>query len=410
MPRPKSPAKTIEIPEDEFEQLERDREEEFEFVEFLEKYGPGSSQLKVYRVPDKGTNGTPRFVEIVQPDDLNEEIMRERYGEGIYILRFFNTAGKYLASKRVYIDALKRSKLGSDSGNLDMVSFMREQQVQQQTLMLGLISALGQGLAGGGTKGPDIGQLLAGMGSMMIAVKPAAIDPASILTSMVTAVTALSAKNGNGDDLDKISKIIEIANGLQPKNDDSLLGVARDVAGKVVDAFAGPRQQTQQQQAHIEERPAIPAGASMAQQINAPNLNREEMMIGWLKAQLNYLKGKAAIGKDVDFWVDSTFENQEEPGNSAILEALQRGATIEHLLQFDPEIAQNAGLKDWFTRFYNGVYSGLQEQQFGTAGNPVMDSSGPARDGTDIVDNERSSATGSADSGSTKSGVGIGKP
>jgi hypothetical protein len=221
--------------------------------------------------------------------------------------------------------------------------------------MLGLISAMVQG----GNRGPDIGQLMSGMGALLGAVKPPApVDPASIMTTIIGAVSTLTPKTGD-DWLDKMAKVMDIAQGIQPRNDDSLLGVARDIGSKVVDAFASPRHPEMEQARIVEARPAIPPGATPVS--TNSEKSQEELMWEWLRVQLQYLKTKAAAGKDVEFQIDAIFENDEEPGNRAILQAIERGARIEHLIQFDPEIGNNRVLLDWFTRFYNGIHEGLRE-------------------------------------------------
>jgi hypothetical protein len=75
----------------------------------------------------------------------------------------------------------------------------------------------------------------------------------------------------------------------------------------------------------------------------------------WLAGQLRFLKQKALTGKPVNDWILYTKQNQDEPGNQAIAAALKAGATFDHLLMFDPEIAQNPTLRLWFQQFYDGL-------------------------------------------------------
>ena len=81
----------------------------------------------------------------------------------------------------------------------------------------------------------------------------------------------------------------------------------------------------------------------------------------WLRAQLMLLKQKARAGKDVHYWVEYLFENQEEPGCDAVFYALEHGATLEDLLQFDPEIGENLQLKAWFEKLYAELSTALNE-------------------------------------------------
>ena len=82
-----------------------------------------------------------------------------------------------------------------------------------------------------------------------------------------------------------------------------------------------------------------------------------ENFAGYLRQGLAYLKPKAAAGKDVEIIADFVWENQEDAEWTAILGAIEQGATFEHLLQFDPEIGQNPTLRAWFEKFYRELHN-----------------------------------------------------
>jgi hypothetical protein len=98
----------------------------------------------------------------------------------------------------------------------------------------------------------------------------------------------------------------------------------------------------------------------------------DQLLQEWVTAQLQFLKMKARAGKDPAIWVDYTLDNAEEPGNAAILEAMRRGATFQHLLTFDAEISKDPILAGWFQNFYEDLHAALNEDldTHGTGGNP----------------------------------------
>ncbi len=126
-----------------------------------------------------------------------------------------------------------------------------------------------------------------------------------------------------------------------------------------------------------------PSQASVGEMIRD---SAEDNLRRWLTAQVAYFKEKAKVGKDPGFWIDYVFENSEEPGCQAILYAIRQGATFENLLAFDPEIGQNPQLTLWFTELYNGVKSGLS--------NDDLDSGRESGNGSDRSQDGGISASG----------------
>jgi hypothetical protein len=93
--------------------------------------------------------------------------------------------------------------------------------------------------------------------------------------------------------------------------------------------------------------------------------------------QISALKEKAKLGKNPEFWAEYIITNEEEPGCKALLYVIDNGATFEHLLTFDPEIAQNPQLTFWFRKVYDGLRSDDGNVDTagkgGDAGNPKPD-------------------------------------
>jgi hypothetical protein len=121
----------------------------------------------------------------------------------------------------------------------------------------------------------------------------------------------------------------------------------------------------------------------------------------WIRAQLSYLKQKAIAGKGVDFWIDYTFENQEEPGCAAILAAMENGVTFDQLLQFDPEIAQNPALQVWFKTFYDEMRAEIDAN---------LDTARGTRNAADVGSHAPVGAPGLPDDGSKKPSGTAGTP
>jgi hypothetical protein len=198
---------------------------------------------------------------------------------------------------------------------------------------------------------------------------------------------------------------------------DNLYSVAKELGEKVIDAFSGgPRPPAMRSPQPLPSaRPAIPPGAIPATVPDAGGggaapppaapggmtVEEDQMrrtFIEWIRVQLQFLKDKAKAGKEVEFWVAYMFENEEEPGCTAILQAVERGATFEQLLNFDAEISADPVLKAWFQKFYDEVKNGLQED---------LDTSGPGGDVPNVTVDEANSAPGPSNGDSPKPG---GKP
>jgi hypothetical protein len=243
----------------------------------------------------------------------------------------------------------------------------------QRELMLALITAIKPQPA------PDIGALLTGMGSMLLAMKPNAVsDPAAMLQAMAATFQTLKPPE---DNVEKALKVISMAKEIGGGGDreENFYTMLKDVGKTVVEKFAPNGIPTRLPTVGgITTAPAavplqIPAG-------DTPSTDTPEILMEkWLRAQLTFLKQKAAAGKDVAFWVDYIFENQEEPGNQALLSALDQGATFEHLLQFDAEIKQNPVLSAWFEKLYAKLRSELNQDvdSTGAGGNAPDPGSDP---------------------------------
>jgi len=400
--------------------LETPSEDESLLGDFLDNLGTSVSEIRIYRVlysnpgqsvPKVGPKGgipfREHFVDTVTPP-VTEVQIRDAYGAGSYRL-YFHIGSKKVASKMVHIGPLRMDEdstqdlvrgPGQKAGKVDMptmqLDFLRDQMAQQQTLILALI----QGMQGSHQQ-VDIGSILQGMAQMQQATKPNAVaDPATLLTAVTSAFSVLKGAAGEGDLMEKAQSLLGLAKELAPSkdHDDNLYSVVREIGNKVVDTFGGREAGSREPRSN----PAKPAALPPAP---APQQQEEDVMQRWIRAQLDFLKHKAKAGKPVEFWLDYMFENQEEPGVAAILNAIQSGATFDHLLAFDSEIRDNPALRSWFERFYLELRGELLNP-----GPPAMDTAGPGRNDSNAPNYASTGAASQPDPGSPQSGAGAGKP
>jgi len=344
---------------------------EIDIEDFLDEWAPGTSVVEIYQMLKDGSRPHQERVGI---DILKEDLygyIREHFGAGKFLLQFKDAQRKIRKILVVDVAAGKPIApplvVGPSSYNSND-SFNRE-------LMLALIAAIRPQPA------PDMGTLLAGLGAILAAAKPATMaDPSAMLGATVQAFAALKSASTSEDWMEKAQKMIAMAKDLAPgggePKEENFYSLLKDV-GKVVAEKLAPAPNGSRplgippgavpvvRALPGENRPSVPPENFMESmgsngKINPPPEESPDMRLEqWLRAQLQFLKQKANAGKDVEFWIDYVFENQEEPGNQAILEAIRRGARFEHLLQFDPEIGQNPLLKSWFEKLYEALRTEL---------------------------------------------------
>lgn len=366
---------------------------EWDIEDFLEEWAPQTAVVEIYRRKDDGSMPHLRRVDIsILQADLYG-YLRQHFGNGRYVLQFKNEQRKIV--KRLTIDVEGSEKVPvmstQPNGGFDHVAFMREQMQMQQTLLMGLLGSM---------KGPDMGTLLTGLGTMLGAVKPVQSDPAAMLTAMAATFQQLKPPSEGGvkQALDLISAAKDLVPGGE-RSDDSWTGLIKEGVSVVANVL-GSRQPAQP--AQVVARPGVPPGAipsGMVYQTTLTNPNpgptapetqpaqiTEEnpdvLLQRWITAQLSFLKTKARSGRDAADWVDYCLDNADEPGNAAILEAMRRGATFQHLLTFDPEIGKDPVLAGWFQTFYEELQAAL---------NDPMDTGGPGGNPEDLGGNGKPS-------------------
>jgi hypothetical protein len=348
---------------------------EIDIEEFLDEWGPGTAVVEIFRMKQDGSRPhiTRCSIDVLKADLYG--FLREHCGPGKFLLQFKDAQRRIRKNLVVDVEAEKGAPVGATVNN----DF-------QQQMILALIAAQKP------APPVDIGAILAGMGAMMTALKPTApaADPSQMLQSITTTFATLKSAAGEEGGIQKALNLINAAKDLVPggaeKSDDSWLGVAKDVTRTVVEVLRPKPNENGFVEHTPAALPAVPPGAMPTARVYndvAPGVadaapgqpkNPEEILKEWIGAQLAFLKTKARAGKDPEFWVEYTLENAEEPGNAAILEAMRRGATFQHLLTFDPEIGKDPVLSGWFQRFYEELHAALNED---------LDTGGPGGDAPD---------------------------
>lgn len=334
-------------------------QEDIDFFDFTEEIGPQISSIDIFKINKDGSRPQCErvTVDVLKADPY--EYLRATWGAGKYWLQFKGADRRVKSSKTIDVAArvdAPQNGHGQPNGpdkSADMLrehlQFMQQQNAKQETMLMGLITAL------------------AGR------PQPTAPDPSAMLTAVVTSFATLKNAAAPPDPLAQIKPVIELVKELQPEasGGDSWAGVARDVGKGLLEVFAKPSGQPVVIQpampmATMQPIPARIVPAEVATSPGArenppvstdPNASRQH----WLRVGIDYLKQKSALAKDPENYVDWALDNLEEPPCGAIHATIREGATIEHLLAFDPEIAQNPAHVQWFTAFLAKYHEALAD-------------------------------------------------
>jgi hypothetical protein len=330
---------------------------EWDIEDFLDEWAPQTAVVEIYRKRDDGSMPHLRRVDM---DILREDLygyLRQHFGNGKYVLQFKGPERRILKRLTMEVEGAQASAPGSApvAGNLDHVAFMREQMQLQQTILTSLIASM---------RGPDLGTLLQGLAAM----KPATPDMGAMLAAVVGMFTSLKSSAGESGDIKKALELISAAKDIGGGSGDggeTWPGLIKEVGVEVLKNLK-PNAPTNGNGTpvvrSVVQHAVIPESVPTLETRNAPVEETQDMLIQkWLAAEIALLKQKALAGKDVNFWIDYIFENQEEPGCQAVFMALERGATFQNLLEFDPEIGKNPALTFWFKTLYEKLSAGINE-------------------------------------------------
>lgn len=356
---------------------EEDLTPDFDLETFLEEIGSSASVVEVHRLKRDG--GRPHLARVdldVLRDDVNG-YLRDTHGPGRYLLHFKDKYRRITASKTLEVEggieggsaaaaARAPAAIGAAAPAESLhVQLMREQMAMQQNLLTTLLGTM---------RPPDLAPFV----NVLTAGANRGPDPAALLTSVVGAIVALrqpAEASAGGNVWGNVTKVLELAQTLQPgapreEGDTGWGPILRDVGKGIVEVIGAANATAN------GSRPVLPA--------TAPPAGGDENMLqlaaaGHIRTAITYLKGKARAGKDVEIYVDQIFDNAEEPQWAYLLEAVRRGATFDHLCQFDPEIESDPILNPWFKELHANVHATLFPDP--ASGNGGVDPGRPGRNG-----------------------------
>ncbi len=343
---------------------------EADIQDFLENIGPGETIVEVFRMRDDGRrpNCGKVTLDILMEDCFS--YLRDKFGPGRYLLRFKGEDRRYLPKSKVLEvegeapkvfepSLLQHPSSSNSNGSSDtMLTMMMSQMQFQQNMILSLIQ-------NGKSNGPDLTSLIS-------VLKPA--DPMAMLGSLSTMLTALRPTEGKQTSIGETLEVIKTAKelvgdgGSGSSNTDSYLAVGSkllDTIGKIASNRQASAPQPNPPAESASVRSYVEPAALPSPQPAEPKPDTEEIMIQWLKVGLSTLKQKARAGKDPDVWIDYIFDNQEEPWCTAILQAMEKGVTLDHLYAFDPEFKDDPVLSGFIGKVYEGLHAELPNSERG---------------------------------------------
>lgn len=341
--------------------LDTQEQEELDFLTFIQDVGPTIASVDVFRV---NRDGSRPHIERVTMEAIQEDVYSylRTLGPGKYLLKFRGSDGMYKKGKVLEVadkNAAPPGAITPSSGESEHVKFMREQLAQQQNLVLALIAAMGSNKP----TMPDL-SFLAGV------LRPPDMTP---VTTLMAAM--LNRKTEALDGVGLAKTIVELGRDIAGDGagkEENFWSVAKDVGRGVVEKLAlppgpPPPGMTYASPGQVIVRPMQQQPPGPVNNLPGPQVVHtpqeeapltKENFPHYLRLGITELKKMAARNRDVELTVDSVLEDAETVGMwAAVAGAVQQGATFDNLLQFDPEIAQTPMLKDWFGRFYNGLYA-----------------------------------------------------
>ena len=371
-------------------------QEELELDEFLDEIGPSVAVIHVLRLKSDGSRPQCGKTTMEQIREDPWEYLRTTFGPGRYMLMFRGSDRRIAGSKTLEVEGVTNTVTPAASNHNNNSLFPPDMSFQDKMLMMRFMIPEKPAV--------DFGAIMAGMGSMMVAMRPGEgpkpADPVEMFRTCMQMFQGMNKPDKTPlEQLREVAGVIKEFSGDKGGSDvDSPWGMIADVGKEVVNkigpALTGMMPGGQSRPAPVvpgtgqPARVALPAGAVVPQ--SQPQ-NPQENLQRWLQVQISLFKEKAKAGKDPGFWIDYVFENAEEPGIQAITYAIReyhikQNIPFDNLLAFDPEIAENPQLLVWFREVFEGVKAGLLQGD--------VDSGGEGGDPRDVVSNAGSSSPG----------------
>jgi hypothetical protein len=231
-----------------------------DLAEFMANANNQVGLIKVFRQKSGDARGLAWMFDFKPGDYTHSELLghlRDNYGGGNFCIQTYGgVSNQRLGTEKITVEAPKNAaSLVSANPGDSMITLLREQAAQQQTMLMGLMTA--------------------------IAGRPAPVAPEGLsLGDVLALVDRLGGKKDSaGDVMDTLLKGIELGKqvaGIQPE-DDGIIGMLKQIAPAIAPAMMAFNQQPAQTPPELRQNTNNPNAGAIAQPGNgAPILTRPE--------------------------------------------------------------------------------------------------------------------------------------
>lgn len=355
----------------------RQREAESTLQGFLDEYAGGSHKISLFKVRP-GTADLD-WLAHYPPEQLSPELIRDEWGPGSYSLTLLDARGHFITRRKFHIGGTP------------------QQWERARNLAKGIDTSSGGN--GGGADALKIQlEMMRQMHETNLAMIQAQSNRGGNFEDIVKAFVALRENTSKpGEQLAFLTQVIGLAKTLNGNQDNSVVGLIREVAPAILEQIPAvaaaaqgrqlppapangsngkapqlpPVKEFQPGGAGKPAEAASPAAETAAAGNPAPDQNADTMRL--ILARLHYWKAKARDGHNADFWIDYVFQNPDEPDIAAVLWAV-RHYSYASIVQLDPDIESDERLRKFFLELYDGIRAEL------------LNSDDPTGDGGDSSD------------------------
>src|SRR5262245_44513983 len=199
---------TARVPRDRQREFDDEGEfspEEIDLIDFIEQVGPSIARVYIWRVPRHGDHEYIDKVEVSMLKDGAEEFLRDTYGAPAkYFLRFKGSDQRWKFSKMVNIGTPNKGEYLAGLNGSQSSSHQTSQASQRESELQKELQLMSQRQHEAHLK----------MLESLNRPPAAAPDPSAMLTSVITAFTALKAAStpDGGTDIKKLKEIMSVVN------------------------------------------------------------------------------------------------------------------------------------------------------------------------------------------------------
>lgn len=329
MPRTKKVTKTEEetVPVDDEESTPEPESEDLELKAFIETFAD-AAKVKIHRYD---RNGNLVYAGSTDPRNCSEEFLQEVYGEGKYYLKLYDSNGKNIKARTVYI--------GPDESGLNMPVSTTPSPALGNPILQMQIESLRSELT---SQREQTNRLL----EVLITREAAPTQPGGSVKDIIEAIGTVREMVAPKEPTSLISEMIGFfKQGIEIGSTGNVDGGWK---GIVKDAIQAIPQVAKEFKAPVD-----------APDNGQPPVMDEAMM---LKHGLAYLKTRAQINADPGLWVDFIISNMDEAQWQPLFKLLEQ--PFEKIGEVDPEVLQPV-YRPFFEQLYNGLKHAISEK-----GNP----------------------------------------